>query len=179
MANPFVYSKPVAPEDLVGREGELATLLELVEGGHNCRLSAPRRFGKTSLIGRLCADAEREGRSTVYVNFYGILSLADAVARIERGYREIRGPLARWLAGHLATMNATIATPVGGFDRRIRGRRRRAAPLRAPRAASPGVQARWRADAGVLRRVPGDLVAAGSTGRPIRSVIEQHEREAA
>jgi hypothetical protein len=106
--NPFTYAKPVPPDQLIDREAELEQLHELTRGGHNCRLAAPRRYGKTSLIGRLRAEAENDGRPTVYVNFYGILSVADAVARLERGYREVRGPVARWLSGRLTTLGASI-----------------------------------------------------------------------
>ena len=37
------------------------------------------------------------------------------MARLERGYRELRGPLARWLTGKLSTISATVTTPVGGL----------------------------------------------------------------
>ena len=93
-ANPFVYSRPVEPEDLIDREEEAARLVELAEGGHHSRLSAPRRYGKTSLLGKVRADAEAIGMASVYVNFYGILSAEDATQRIERGYRGLRRPLA-------------------------------------------------------------------------------------
>lgn len=111
--NPFVYSKPVPPEELIDREEEVETLLSLLRGGHNCRLSAPRRYGKTSLVQKVRAEAELGGSPTVYVNFYGILSIEEAVARLERGYRELRGPLGRWTAGKLASMNVSLTTPVG------------------------------------------------------------------
>ena len=48
--NPFVYSRPVAPEDVLDREPEIRQLLSLAGGGHYVRLYAPRRFGKTSLL---------------------------------------------------------------------------------------------------------------------------------
>jgi hypothetical protein len=115
MDNPFVYAKPVPPADLIDREREVEDVLALLRGGHNCRLSAPRRYGKTSLVQAVRARAELEGSATVYVNFYGILSIEEAVARLERGYRELRGPLARWIAGKLASMNLSVTTPVGGF----------------------------------------------------------------
>lgn len=113
MSNPFIYSRPLPPEALIDREDEVARLLELLVGGHNCRLSAPRRYGKTSLIHRLQRDAENEGLPTVYVNFYGILSLEEAVERLDRGYRELRGPLSRWLAGRLESLSLSVSGPIG------------------------------------------------------------------
>ena len=38
---------------------------------------------KTSLVRAVLAAGEREGHPTVYVNFYGILSVEDAIARLE------------------------------------------------------------------------------------------------
>ncbi|MEN3281470.1 MAG: uncharacterized protein V7607_2610 [Solirubrobacteraceae bacterium] len=111
--NPFVYAKPVPPEDLIDREHEIDQLRSLLRGGHNCQLSAPRRYGKTSLVQKVRAEAELTGSATVYVNFYGILSVEEAVARLERGYRELRGPLSRWVTGKLASMNVSVTTPLG------------------------------------------------------------------
>ena len=59
--NPFVYSHPVPPADLVDREEETGTLVRLAEGGHAARLSAPRRYGKTSLLRKVKEDAEAAG----------------------------------------------------------------------------------------------------------------------
>ena len=113
--NPFVYAKPVPPNELIDRHDEMQKLLSLFHGGHNCRLSAPRRYGKTSLVHAVRAKAELEGTATVYVNFYGILSVEEAVARLELGYRDLRGPLARWVAGKLASMRVSVSTPVGAL----------------------------------------------------------------
>ena len=48
--NPFVYSRPVPPEDVVDRDEEVAALLRSAVGGHYVRLYAPRKYGKTSLL---------------------------------------------------------------------------------------------------------------------------------
>jgi uncharacterized protein len=98
--NPFVIDSPVAPEDLIDREAEAEQMRDLAEGGHNARLSAPRRFGKTSLLRRLARDADLAGMATVYVDFFGALTLDDVVGRFELAYEAaLRGPLARWYAG--------------------------------------------------------------------------------
>jgi hypothetical protein len=61
---------------------------------------APRRFGKTSLLRRVLHDAGRSGWATVYVDFFGVLTLADIAQRIERAYGEqLQGRLASWFAG--------------------------------------------------------------------------------
>ena len=46
--NPFVYSRPVAPEDVVDRDDEVRRLLQNAVGGHYVRLYAPRKYGKTA-----------------------------------------------------------------------------------------------------------------------------------
>jgi len=55
--NPFVFDRPVPPEMVIGREPDARALLEAVTGGVNATLYAPRRFGKTSLIAKVLAEA--------------------------------------------------------------------------------------------------------------------------
>jgi hypothetical protein len=93
--NPFVYSRPVAPDDVIDRDREIAELLGYAAGGHFVRLFAPRKYGKTSLLRRALRDAERrEGMVPILVDLYGVLSLADVTVRIERAYaHQLKGPL--------------------------------------------------------------------------------------
>lgn len=116
MDNPFVYSRPVASADLIDRRSEADRLLSQARGGHNSRLSAPRRYGKTSLLRWVAEDAEAGGTPAVYVNFFGILSLEDAVTRLEDGYKALRGPLSTWLAGALETLRPTVSVPGTGVS---------------------------------------------------------------
>jgi uncharacterized protein len=93
--NPFVYSRPVAPDDVIDRDDETDELLRAAVGGHYVRLYAPRKYGKTSLLRRVLQDAERrEGMVPVLVDLYGVLSLADVTVRVERAYaRQLKGSL--------------------------------------------------------------------------------------
>jgi uncharacterized protein len=93
--NPFVYSHPVSPDDLIDRDHEIATLLGNAAGGHYVRLYAPRRYGKTSLLRRVLRDGEKqEAMIPILVDLYGALSLADVTVRIERAYaRQLKGKL--------------------------------------------------------------------------------------
>lgn len=98
--NPFVIDTPAPPEDLIDRGEELTTLADLGEGGHNARLVAPRRYGKTTLLRRLAAEVEHRGMRSVYVDFFGVLTLSDMAVRIDRAYAEaLKGPLGSWYAG--------------------------------------------------------------------------------
>jgi uncharacterized protein len=84
--NPFVYDDPLPPDQLVDREAETEQLLTLAEGGHNTRLQAPRRYGKTTVLGKVRLEAEKIGMNTVYVDFYRAITLAEVARRIEEAY---------------------------------------------------------------------------------------------
>jgi hypothetical protein len=91
--NPFIYSHPIAPDDIIDRDEETRRLLTSAVGGHYVRLYAPRKYGKTSLLRRVLRDAEREeGMVPVLVDLYGVLSIADVAIRFERAYaRQLKG----------------------------------------------------------------------------------------
>ena len=91
--NPFVYSRPIAPDEVIDRDGETQRLLANAVGGHFVRLYAPRKYGKTSLLRRVLRDAERqEGMIPILVDLYGVLSIGDVAVRFERAYaRQLKG----------------------------------------------------------------------------------------
>jgi hypothetical protein len=85
--NPFIYSHPLSPEDVIDRDAETEELLRNVVGGHYVRLFAPRKYGKTSLLKRALRDGEeREGLIPVLVDLYRVSSIADVTVRFERAY---------------------------------------------------------------------------------------------
>jgi hypothetical protein len=112
--NPFVFSRPVGRDDLIDRESEAGQLLNLAEGGHLSRLSAPRRYGKTSLIRRVLADAEDIGIVTVEVDFFGVISPDDVAGRIERAYRKLRGPVGRAATAAIRALRPRIGLGTEG-----------------------------------------------------------------
>ena len=91
--NPFIYSHPLAPDDIIDRDDETTRLLTAAVGGHYVRLYAPRKYGKTSLLRRVLRDGERqEGLIPILVDLYGVLSIADVAIRFERAYaRQLKG----------------------------------------------------------------------------------------
>jgi uncharacterized protein len=93
--NPFVYSHPVSADEIIDRDGETATLLRNVVGGHYMRLFAPRKYGKTSLLMRALSEGERnEGLIPILVDLYRISSIADVAIRFERAYsKQLKGAL--------------------------------------------------------------------------------------
>ncbi len=78
--NPFIYGDPVPPAELIDRDEEVERLLRLAEGGHNTRVQAPRRYGKTSVLLKVIDEAERAGYRTVLVDFL-LATTADEVGR--------------------------------------------------------------------------------------------------
>jgi hypothetical protein len=93
--NPFIYSHPVAPQDIIDRDEETETLLRHAAGKHYVRLFAPRKYGKTSLLKRALGEAERRERMIpILVDLYRISSVADVAIRFERAYsRQLKGQL--------------------------------------------------------------------------------------
>jgi uncharacterized protein len=107
--NPFRYSEPVPPAELIDRDGEAELLLRRALEGNNSRVVAPRRYGKTSLLRRVAEAAEKEGWAAVYVDFFGVLTLTDVAERVERAYDEaLRGGLRGWFTSVRRTLRPTF-----------------------------------------------------------------------
>jgi hypothetical protein len=111
--NPFVYDVPLAPDELVDREPETEQLLRLAEGGHNTRVQAPRRYGKTTLLGKVRADAEKIGMNTVYVDLYRAITLTEVSRRIQEAYLSALAGTARQAVSAIARRwtGKVVATP--------------------------------------------------------------------
>lgn len=113
--NPFRFSGPLAPEDMIDRDPEADDLLALAAGGHSFRLVGPRRYGKTTLLKRVLESAEREGMATVLVDLQDVLSIAEIVVRIERGYQRLKGPIRRHVENVFRSWNIGLSLGGGGF----------------------------------------------------------------
>lgn len=113
--NPFVYADPLKPGDLIDRDSEADRLLTLAEGGHNSRLVAPRRYGKTSLLLKVMEDAREHGLTTVYVDFYRALTVSQISGRIEEAYLDaLAGPLRRTINNLLKSWRGSLKAAPGG-----------------------------------------------------------------
>ena len=113
--NPFRFSGPLAPEEMIDRDLEADDLLALVEGGHSFRLVGPRRYGKTTLLRRVLESAAHEEMATVLVDLQDVLSISEIVVRIERGYERLKGPIRRHVESLLRTWNIGLSLGGGGF----------------------------------------------------------------
>src|ERR1700722_16441961 len=113
--NPFRFSGPLAPEEMIDRDSEADDLLALAEGGHSFRLVGPRRYGKTTLLRRVLGAAERDGTAAILVDRQDVLSIAEIVVRIERGYERLKGPVRRRVESLLRSWNIGLSLGGGGF----------------------------------------------------------------
>jgi uncharacterized protein len=118
--NPFVYDDPLPPDQLVDREPETEQLLALAEGGHNTRLQAPRRYGKTTVLGKVRLEAEKLGMNTVYVDFYRAITLAEVSRRIEEAYLGgLAGAARRTVASVARRWQGKIVVTPGGVGAEV------------------------------------------------------------
>lgn len=113
-ASPFPFDHPLAPDDVIDREPEAQRLVELADAGHNTVLYAPRRFGKTSLLGMVLDRAARElDMVPVLIDLSDVVSAADLAIRLRNGYRPLRGPVGRTAEQLLAALGLEVrAGPV-------------------------------------------------------------------
>jgi hypothetical protein len=94
--NPFTYGGRVSGEAFCDRQKELEELLSDIKARQHLILFSQRRFGKTSLVWRLLADAKKNGIIPVYVDLYPVSSLAEfielyakAIAEALSGYEKV------------------------------------------------------------------------------------------
>jgi hypothetical protein len=114
--NPFVYDRPLPPDELIDRESEIALMLGLADAGQTARLSGPRRYGKTTLVRKLLAEADKRGMATVYVDFDRVVSLEGASERVEAAYRrQLQGPIRRTAANVIRTLRPRVGAGAAGL----------------------------------------------------------------
>ncbi|MBS1861062.1 MAG: ATP-binding protein [Actinobacteria bacterium] len=112
--NPFVFNRPVSADGLIDRDEETEQMLHLAEGGHAVRLSAPRRYGKTSLLRRLGEEADKAGMHYVEVDFYGVLSRVEVAGRLEEGYAKLRPAPQRIARAVIQTLRPALSVGAAG-----------------------------------------------------------------
>ncbi|HUO69755.1 MAG TPA: ATP-binding protein [Solirubrobacteraceae bacterium] len=178
--NPFRFSGPLPPEQMIDRDDEADDLLALADGGHSFRLVGPRRYGKTTLLRRVLESAERQGTATVLVDLQDVLSIAEIVVRIERGYQRLKGPLRRHVENLFRSWNIGVSLGGGGFTATLQ---------RNPNVDAESVLLRLLELPAALFERQGtpslvvfdeiqDVLAVGGADGKIRSVI-QHQTDAA
>jgi uncharacterized protein len=113
LTRPFPFETPIAPDALIDRRAELASLHQAAVERVHVRLAGPRRFGKTSLLLAHAAGLSGTGWRTVHVDLYGVTSLAEVCVRIASSYARLRDGRLR---AHLDSLGARLGlslTPAG------------------------------------------------------------------
>ncbi|MGH7747772.1 MAG: hypothetical protein ACREQ5_23880, partial [Candidatus Dormibacteria bacterium] len=122
--SPFPHHGPLDPAQVTGRDAEARDLgLRLVDHRPSALL-APRRYGKTTLIGHTLEQLEAAGTAaSVTVDLFGVTSFADFAARLDGGLVGVRGRLRQTIDTVAAGLSVRLG--VVGVDLR---RRKIAAP---------------------------------------------------
>jgi hypothetical protein len=93
--NPYSYGGPVSGPHFIGRDAEVADLVSRMVSGVSVVVTAPRRYGKTSLIDR-AAELVREGHGAVIsVNLMHCPGLEAFAGRLVAGAYSTEGGRAR------------------------------------------------------------------------------------
>jgi uncharacterized protein len=115
MPNPFKYGTVVSGKDFADREKELEQLTSGLKETVRIFLVAPRRYGKTSLIGNVVAALRRQGILTAYVDLYWAGSATEFTelytTAVMRGSRSVAKRAARFLREFLPRLRPRL-----GFD---------------------------------------------------------------
>ncbi|MGH9153356.1 MAG: AAA family ATPase [Acidimicrobiales bacterium] len=108
--SPFVVSGPAPAAEVVGRHEILATLADRAAHGRFVLLTAPRRYGKTTIVRRLAADAEAtRDMAVVIVDLLGVQTLDDMAVRMAHAWTRLP-------AGAAAKAAARVLPFVSGLD---------------------------------------------------------------
>lgn len=92
--SPFPHSGPLEADEVMGRDDEAAELVRLLGGRVPVALIAPRRFGKTSLLRRAVWLLDQvEPTGAVWLDLYGLSSVADFAVRLDRAMAHTTGRL--------------------------------------------------------------------------------------
>lgn len=89
--SPFPHHGPLDPEQVHGRDDLVADITERVTNRRPTVVVAPRRYGKTSLLGKVATDLA-DTVTVIGVDLYELRSWADFVGRIETGLNAVGGP---------------------------------------------------------------------------------------
>lgn len=83
--NPFSIGIIQDEHSFCDRVQEKEELIRYARNGDNVVLISPRRYGKSSLVGRVLESLEQEGYLTAYVDLFPVTSENDFVSRLASG----------------------------------------------------------------------------------------------
>jgi len=94
--SPFPYHGPLDPEQVQGRDDLVTTLVERITAHRPTVLIAPRRYGKTSILGRVAAELA-DTTTVVAIDLYELRSWVDLATRLDDALAHVHGPARRAL----------------------------------------------------------------------------------
>ena len=93
--SPFPYHGPLEPNEVTGREELVRDLTDRLSERRVTALLGPRRYGKTSVLRKVCADLAGVGQETVWIDLYELSSVADLAGAIDQGLAKVQGRMRR------------------------------------------------------------------------------------
>ena len=93
--NPYSYGGPVSGPHFIGRDAEVADLVSRMVSGISVVVTAPRRYGKTSLIDRAAELVREDHGAVISVNLMHCPGLDTFASRLVVGAYNIEGGRAR------------------------------------------------------------------------------------
>jgi hypothetical protein len=105
--SPFPYQGPLEPSQVRGREPLIQDLIERVTARRVTALLGPRRYGKTSVLGRVAAELTEV--NTVWVDLYEVTSMADVAVRFD----DALGATTGHFAAVARKLSAAVAVNLG------------------------------------------------------------------
>lgn len=117
LESPFPFHGPLEPEQVHGRDDLIADLISRLSAHRPTVLIAPRRYGKTSVLGSVAAQLDQTV-TVVRVDLYALRSWADFAVRLDDAMAAVpaarRRALDRIAAGlevNLGVVKATLSRP--------------------------------------------------------------------
>ena len=115
--SPFPIGGPLRPDEITGREELVRDLSERLLARRVTALLGPRRYGKTSVLRKVAADLAGVGPETVWIDLYGLSSMADLAGRLDEGLAQTRGKLRRSVASIAESMSLKLGAVTVEFTR--------------------------------------------------------------
>lgn len=115
--SPFPIGGPLRPDEVTGREELVRDLSERLLARRVTALLGPRRYGKTSVLRKVAADLAGVGPETVWIDLYGLSSMADLAGRLDEGLAQTRGNLRRAIATMAESMSLKLGAVTVEFTR--------------------------------------------------------------
>jgi len=114
--SPFRFAE-LAPDDPVGRDEVIEALLERARNGRFVLLTAPRRFGKTTLVHRLRKAAGKD-MIVVIADLQGVRDLTMLARRLADAWRSLPASLPRKVLDHVSARLASVTAFGAGIGLR-------------------------------------------------------------